>query len=365
MKKLICLIILIFTNLSSLWTDDNLSVILLNPGESGGEKTGAFWEMMSRYMTAAADDFSIDLDIRYAERDYFLMVEQAEAVALEASHPDYIILVNEKSNDIKLMQALEEVSSKIVFMHNGPDTRSRSILGNEREKYKNWIGTFLTDNRKGGFLLMEELYRISPKPVYLGAVSGDKNTPVSSIRINGMLDFISLNKDIHLHQIIYADWSYKAGEKIGRGLTGRYPQLTTFWAANDAMALGAVEGFSASGKQIITGGQGGFYDALDAIEKGELQASLGGHTLLGAYLLVMLYDYHQGIDFAVPESIVELDNLFILTDENISDFKKVVENPEIIDFSLLSRSSNPDLEEYDFSFSNILKNYNNSLVTSQ
>jgi len=60
---------------------DSIKVTFLNSGISDpNDPTGGFWLSVSAFMKAAAEDFNIDLEIIYAERDHLLMREQGEAV---------------------------------------------------------------------------------------------------------------------------------------------------------------------------------------------------------------------------------------------------------------------------------------------
>ena len=55
-------------------TNENLSVVFLNPGfEDRTHSSGEFWVTVSDVMKATADDLGINLAVEYANRDHLLM----------------------------------------------------------------------------------------------------------------------------------------------------------------------------------------------------------------------------------------------------------------------------------------------------
>ena len=72
-----------------------------------------------------------------------------------------------------------------------------------------------------------------------------------------------------------ADWDrLKAGDITGRILAA-HPDLTAIFAANDTMALGAVEALRAAGHEnVIVIGVDGVADAVTSIKEGRLNASI-------------------------------------------------------------------------------------------
>lgn len=83
--------------------------------------------------------------------------------------------------------------------------------------------------------------------------------------------------------------------------------INIVWAANDPMALGAVEAARLSGaipgSNFFVGGINWDEPALAAIKDGVLSVSVGGHFMTGGWELVMLYDYHHGRDFSGDVSL--------------------------------------------------------------
>src|SRR5262249_9225535 len=61
--------------------------------------------------------------------------------------------------------------------------------------------------------------------------------------------------------------------QVTENLLQTYPQIDAILAANDAMALGAVEALEAGGRKALVIGLNGTKEAIDAIKAGKLLAS--------------------------------------------------------------------------------------------
>lgn len=335
----------------------DMRVVFFNPG---GEADIGVWGYAARFMRAAAQSLDIRLEILHANRDHLMMISQADAVSRREVLPDYAILVNEKQCAPAMMEFFREKPVKIMLMHNDLTAEQRVRYGKERAYFANWIGTVATDERRASLLQMEALARLYPGYLEVAAISGTAFTPVSKSREEGLRQYLSNNQLGRLLQVVHADWSRQDGKFKAAGLLDRYPGLNAFWAANDSMAMGALDAVREAGRDKKVGivGRGGFPDALDSIRAGGLKATVGGTLTTGAWVLVLLYDYHHGLDFAdamgvniMPDHLATID-----TPEGASLYQKVlIDHPESIDFRLFSKRCNPKLEHYDFRYETLLK----------
>lgn len=74
--------------------------------------------------------------------------------------------------------------------------------------------------------------------------------------------------------------------------------------------------------------------------------------MAGAWAMVLLYDYHHGVDFLDTEGAAELEfSMFSLLDKAAA--ARLVERREKngrVDFCQFSRVCTPGLQHYDFSY---------------
>ena len=335
----------------------DLHVTFLNPGSA--DDIGV-WGLVSNFMQAAADDLDITLEILYADRNHIKMMSQAEKVAKRPKAPDYVIMVNEKIAGKEMLLSFKKSGSKIFFIHNGLNNKQREEIGNERGHIKNWIGTVVTDEYQSGYKLIKELYRSAEAPPKILGITGTKATPVSLIRLKGVTDYILESGRGEHVQVVYGKWSYEDGKEKALALLKRHKDINMIWAANDSMALGAYDATkeAAPDRKILVGGLGGFPDTLESIKKGGMKATVGGSAMTGAWALVMIYDYHSGLDFINDIGAnAKIDhNTVIDTARKADRYADIVlNNPQQIDFRKFSKKLNPNLSKYDFHYEKVIQ----------
>ena len=368
--KVIVTISLVVCGIVSASAAEKIKVTFINPGISDmNNPTGTFWLSVSAFMQAAADGLNMDLEILYAERNHVLMQRQAEEVAKRAVRPDYLIAVNEKLSAGKMIEVADKAGMKTFMINNVFVGDQAQEYGAPREKYKNWIGSLIPDNRFAGYqiakIISERALQSGLKgkdgKIHLVAIAGDHATQASVERVEGLEKAVLENPLILLEQIFYAEWSKDTAFQQTVGFLKRYPETSAIWAANDPMALGTIEGVrvmgKTPGKDVLVGGLNWDPPAVDKIKDGSLTTSLGGHFMTGGWALVMLYDYHHGKDFAEEGTQFQRQIFGALDKSNIMVFQAKLGDRKWgeIDFTKFSKVLNPDVKKYDFSLDAILR----------
>ena len=87
---------------------------------------------------------------------------------------------------------------------------------------------------------------------------------------------LSSGPQIHVVASQPADWDREKGLNAAQNIMQAHPQIKAIFAANDEMALGAVQAVHAARKdhQIIIVGFDAIKDALAAIRKGDMDATV-------------------------------------------------------------------------------------------
>lgn len=360
MKEILYIIVLVIHMLLSMSCvhAKDLSVTFINPGSA--DDVGV-WHMVSKFMRSAADDLNIELEVLYSNRNHIKMIDLAEKLRQRSKSPDYVIVVNEKSVGKQILGTFKNSTSRVMFIHNGLTDQQRSEVGNERDPNKNWIGTITTDDYQAGFKLIRELYRHSEEEPKIVGITGPKSTPVSLIRLQGVIDYIEKAKKGKHSQIVYGgNWSYEDGKEKASLLLKRHNDINIIWAANDSMALGAYDASKELIKErsILVGGLGGFPFALDSIRQGGMKLTVAGHPMIGAWALVLIYDYHNGLDFSKSIGVnYSVDHLTVIdTPEKADQYQNLVLNhPQQIDFRKFSKILNHRSQHYDFHFQKVIE----------
>jgi ABC-type sugar transport system substrate-binding protein len=352
---------------------DNLRVTFINPGFADADNpTGIFWSSVSASMQAAAEDLAIDLEIIYSDRNHIKTQRLAQQVISRENPPDYLLVVNEKLSAENIVKEAEKAGVNVFVMLNRFEGEQHNRMGSPRDKYKHWFGSLVPDNRYAGYLsaklLIEQALKAGVQAddgkLHLLGYAGDNVTQASVERVAGLKQAVLEYPDVVLKQVIRCDWSKDKSKRKMLTMLRRYPHIGAIWAANDPIALGAMEGAQISGKvpgkDILFSGINWNYPALQKITKGEMVTSLGGHFMAGAWALVMIYDYHHGNDFANGDTDQEKRfqyKMFTAIDkQNIEPFLNKFTELDWgkIDFRKFSKVLNPRISTYNFNFETVL-----------
>jgi ABC-type sugar transport system substrate-binding protein len=312
-------------------------------------------------MRAAAHDLDIDfVDYRVGHWPGEIL-EQARQVVGGPLKPDYLIISIHRGIGTRVLELAEEAHVPVFVISSGLLPEDSARFGGPRQHFKSWLGQMVPDDVGAGHRLAELLLeaataRGSPPgtPVRLVALEGRRGDSPSLQRTEGLRQALSGRKDAWLLQSVSASWQGNVARRKTALLLRRYPDVQVVWAANDVMALGALQGLEDAGRrpgeEVWVGGFDWTPESLRAVRDGKLVASLGGHFLEGAWALVLLHDYHQGRDFA-SERLEWRTELLPITRANVGDYLPVLEAPdwEGFDFRAFSKAANPGLKHYDFS----------------
>lgn len=343
-------------------------VAFINPGKSDE----AYWVSASKSMEAAAKNLGIELEIRYAQRQFPMALEIAREIAArpESQRPQYVVVANEGAAAPELIRILAE-KSKIFTAFSGVTLPSDvAAAGAPRERFAGWIGSLEPMADEAGYLIAKELIakaraqgmRASDGKIHLLAITGDRSTTTSVQRTQGMRRAVEEARDVVLQQEVNAQFNRQKAQEAAQQLFVRFPQVRAVWAGSDQMAFGAMQALEARGglpgKDVLFAGINTSREALDAVKSGRLAALAGGHFILGAFALVMIHDHHKGADFAKDEGLALNASMFVLFGpKDVDTFlaRYGEDRFDAIDFRRFSKVHNPKLKRYDFSFRQMLR----------
>ena len=107
-------------------------------------------------------------------------------------------------------------------------------------------------------------------------IMGDRGTGKSTT-IRALADLLP---GIEVVASLSADWDREKGMKVAEDILQAHPDLDVFVASNDEMAMGALQAVKSAGKlgQVAVVGDDAIPAALEALQKGELLATIDGNT---------------------------------------------------------------------------------------
>jgi len=145
-----------------------------------------------------------------------------------------------------------------------------------------------SDNRRAGAQAAEYLIKrvgtdFRGKVLIIEGLAGN---PTSAARRDGFRDRLrQLAPQATIVASLPGDWDRLKAANITNDILQRHPDLSAIYAANDTMALGAVEALFAAGKgnQVVVIGTDGNADAVRSIRAGRLTASVAQLPYLVGY----------------------------------------------------------------------------------
>lgn len=321
-----------------------------------------FFGQVIDVMQAAANDLNIELKVGYSGRNMSMYAKKRGLKLIKTYKPDYF-LTGFWQGGAKYHLSGAEAEGVETFVINAPAVRDDDFSTvAPRTGIRSWLGQMTPDNEKAGYQLAEVLIEEARKrklfgddgKVHLIALNGDDEDISAKLRIKGLKASMNKHKNVVLHEIVLAGWVKETADRETGRMLKDYPQTSVIWSASDHMALGAAAAAERAGRKpgqdILIGGFDWDEANLRDIRDGRITASIGGHILEGALALILLYDYHKGVDFAGELGVKFHSPMYVVTSDNIDRYQRLFEgmNWEDVDFTKFSKALNPKLKRYDF-----------------
>jgi ABC-type sugar transport system substrate-binding protein len=338
-----------------------LNIVFVNPGKTGE----VYWDMVAQTMQAAGRKLDAHVEVLTSERNYRTMQELGLGVVARPDKPDFLILSNEESAAVPVLEAAEAAGVRTLLLSNTLIGADAARLGPPRQKLKSWLGDITTDLQTAGARMANAListaraekWQSPDGKIHILGIGGDEITPASIARNAGLQLAAAAAPDVVVDRMLFANWTQSEAEQVTMNYLSwasrKGIRPAGIWAGNDPMALGAIKAISAAGlvpgQDLQVVGLNWSEDALRAIRAGRLLLTDGGHFLLGGWSIVLLRDYADGCDFAAASSHVEVKTSAI-TRTNLASVGDLIKDRAFdrIDFTRF-RAKAGRCGQYDFS----------------
>ena len=309
-----------------------------------------YWPEVHSVIRAAGADLGISLEIHeFDVQDRFAKVSEGVQRLDTETRPDAAIFSVEFGQAIRLMDAAEKAG--IPFFLNGPlfPEELSELGGKPGREYNYWAGYFHEDEELKGFLLAQRLIAAAraareghgTEPIHVAGINGARAWYGSILREAGLRRAVDEHPDVELLQMVYTRWTPEEGREMASQIMRRYPDVAVLWAASDQLALGAAEAVSerrAHGEpRVYTGGLDLSDAGIEAVLRGELQATVAATSLLWAQALIDLHDQLRGLDPAGDGNAVFLAAPVVADRSTAKDIRARSRDFESIDFRQFSR----------------------------
>ncbi|MBS3787793.1 sugar ABC transporter substrate-binding protein [Candidatus Bipolaricaulota bacterium] len=248
-----------FTSSAVAQTDDEVTI-----GYAARNLTNPYWIAAKNGIEDAAEEFGYDVVSLDASGDQNNQQTQVE---------DLI----QKDVDALLITSIVTGSSASGEAADAAVKAGIPVIGVDTSAGSPRVAaTIRTDQELGGKLAGERVLELidgSGEVVVLEGPAGDTN---SMLRVGGFEKVIAENPDVEIVASTPADWNRSKGMTAMQDIMVGNPNIDAVWAANDEMALGAVQALMGAGRldQVYVGGFDATPDALDSISNENMSFSV-------------------------------------------------------------------------------------------
>ena len=248
------------------------------------DMTNPYYHRMGEGAKQAAEELGIDLNWTSAKVNGDIEGQIAVVEGEMAKSPDAMILV---------------------------PMNGKALIGKIKELNKMGTPVFTADTRVDeGYVQVETFVGLDERQSFTGMaefvakylngsgkvaiLEGFRGSSTAELRLLGMKDVFDANPGIEVVASLSADWDREKGMKVAEDLLQAHPDLDVFVASNDEMAMGALQAVKSAGKlgQVAVVGDDAIPAALEALQKGELLATIDGNTDKVGYQAVQAaYEY--------------------------------------------------------------------------
>lgn len=227
------------------------------------------------------------------------------------------------ANAEALIKAAQSAGAYIVTQWNKPDDL------HPWNGYDHWVAHISFDGRVGGYDIAKALFAKMGGKGKIIALQGILDNVPAKQRFQGLQRALKETPGVQLLDDQAADWDRDKAIKVTQTLLTKYgDQVTGIWAANDSMALGALEALRARGKagKVPVVGHDATLEGLQAIESGEMVATVSSDAPWqgGAGLALGVQAAEGKIDPAkLPKAKREFyGKQFLVTKDNVGEYLK-------------------------------------------
>lgn len=249
-------------------------------------RTNPFFLEMERGARDAEADFGIELIVRTAAQETSIEEQIGIVEDLIAEDVDAIVIAPGDSQSlIPVLARAQDEGIVIINIDNQLDPEVSASLGLENVPF------ISVDNEAGGYLSAQYVANQVSGPTQAIILEGIVTAQNAIDRRDGALRAFGENENIEVVAQQSAEWKIDEARTLTETLFEQNPDIGLIFAANDMMALGAIDFLEATGRSdVLVAGYDALPDAMPALESGMLDATIDQQAARQGYL---------GVQFAV------------------------------------------------------------------
>lgn len=230
-----------------------------------------FIDMEAGARKAAARHENVELVVQAAEREVDVEKQIQIVENLIATRISALLITPSGSREVAgVIKKAQAAGVRVVVLDTRIDPEALKGIGAEPVPF---IGS---DNYEGGRRAGEYLAKLLDFKGDIALLEGIPGHETGDMRKKGFLDVIGQYSGLRLVASQTANWEMKQGFDVFQNMLTGNPSIRGLFAANDMMALGALEALDAAGRtgQVMVVGFDATREAKEAIRKGLLAGSV-------------------------------------------------------------------------------------------
>jgi ABC-type sugar transport system substrate-binding protein len=233
-----------------------------------------FWGAMEQGVQDGAAAAGVEYYLQAVESDQAAEPQLNVCTTMLEREPD--VMITAAINSTNLLPCLKQATDAGIPVVDLDANLDHDIAAEAGVDIAFTIGSDnVAAGAQGAEYLVEQLGADASGPVLV--IEGLSGNITGQRRAQGFADKLAeLAPGLEIVASLPGDWDRAKAANITNDILTRHPDLVAIFAANDTMALGAVETAFAAGKgeDIVMIGVDGNVDAVESIEAGRLDASV-------------------------------------------------------------------------------------------
>jgi ABC-type sugar transport system substrate-binding protein len=233
-----------------------------------------FWGAMEQGVQAGAEEAGVEYYLQAVESDQAAEPQLNVCMTMLERQPD--VMITAAINSTNLLPCLKQATDAGIPVVDLDANLDHDIAAEAGVYIAFTIGSDnVAAGAQGAEYLVEQLGADASGPVLV--IEGLSGNITGQRRAQGFADKLAeLAPGLEIVASLPGDWDRAKAANITNDILTRHPDLVAIFAANDTMALGAVETAFAAGRgeDIVMIGVDGNVDAVESIKAGRLDASV-------------------------------------------------------------------------------------------
>ncbi|KAA1176236.1 substrate-binding domain-containing protein [Marinobacter salinexigens] len=294
-----------------------------------------FWTLVSRFAEAAGDSLNADVDVFNLQLNRVRFRElMDEVISDETSGYDALVFPNFLKTAAGALKTCE-LNRIVCVLYNGDlEDNERRTLGKPGQHLQYWAAHLVPGDANASETMTQILVQSAREQRPQGAlqmfgVNGYRFDQPAVDRAAGLNRVLAADPGLHMHQVVYTDWSEDDAHFRTQRLLERYPETRIIWSGNYRSTSGVLRALHEAGwvpgKDVKVNSFGFGGSAMEELAGGEIEVTAGGHFMEGAWSVVVAYDAVMASKGAKSLEYYDLKTpLLIVTRENLAKVRRVM-----------------------------------------